>query len=415
MDRRESIREHGLKLAQSGVPITEKAAVWFSTNPVYEATACKYGTTTLQGMLNFGLNPIRYVVDMALTNWAEHKKTSGIVPVITWGLEQAAKQVGSNPKEWYCSYEPVRKWLAVEAYQNGKWVELHADKMTSANGRKTSAQSKAASAKKSSASETGGKTKTKKLFLNKIWNENCLETLKRMPDCSIDLIVTSPPYDELMDYKGLTLSEFAAIAKELYRVLKPGGVIVWVVADGTEKGSETGTSFRQALYFQDLGLNIHDTMIYEKSGFSFPEKNRYHQAFEYMFILSKGKPKTFNPIKDRKNKYVGIHGGEQSYRGEFGMRYNIWRYANGGNHNDTYGTAHPAPMPEALARDMILSFSNRGEAVYDPFGGSGTTVVEAMLLGRKWIASEISTVYCKMIENRFKVAIEGERKTKKAA
>lgn len=131
--------------------------------------------------------------------------------------------------------------------------------------------------------------------LNKIYNENCLDTMKRMPDGFIDMTVTSPPYDSLRDYKGYTFP-FEDIAKELYRVTKDGGVVVWVVGDATVNGSETGTSFRQALYFKEIGFNLHDTMIYSRSG-KFPGVNRYWQDFEYMFVLSKGKPKTFNPVR----------------------------------------------------------------------------------------------------------------------
>lgn len=250
--------------------------------------------------------------------------------------------------------------------------------------------------------------------LNKLWNENCLLTLRRLPYNSIDLILTSPPYDNMRKYNGYSF-EFEAIAKEIVRVLKPGGVVVWIVGDETHRGSESGTSFRQALYFKSVGLNQHDTMIYEKSGFARPSTNRYHQTFEYMFILSKGKPKTFNPIKDRPNKYVGIHGGERSFRGEFGMRTNIWRYAVGGNNTSTDKQAfkHPAPMPDGLARDHIISWSDPGDLIYEPFCGSGTTIVQAEILGRKWIASEISEEYCELIKQRLAVAKRQMAKSKK--
>ena len=174
--------------------------------------------------------------------------------------------------------------------------------------------------------------------INKIYNENCLDTMAKMPDCFVDLTVTSPPYDNLRDYNGYTF-DFEGIAKELYRITKEGGVVVWVVGDATIKGSETGTSFKQALYFKDIGFNLHDTMIYEKNGFRFPFPNRYHQTFEYMFIFSKGSPKTFNGIKDRKNIHTNRTGknmkrerdGTKTYREsftpeEYGKRYNVWRY-----------------------------------------------------------------------------------------
>lgn len=242
---------------------------------------------------------------------------------------------------------------------------------------------------------------------NKIYNENCLDTMARMPDNFVDLTVTSPPYDNLRDYKGYSF-DFESIAKELYRITKEGGVVVWVVGDETQDGSESGTSFRQALYFKETGFNLHDTMIYSKNGFRFPFPNRYHQVFEYMFIFSKGKPKTFNPIKDKPNKHIDYSermkrekDGSKTFRKafmaeEFGKRYNIWQYAIGGDK----GVDHPATFPEKLAEDHILSWSNEGDLVYDPFMGSGTTAKMAMNNKRNYIGSEISKEYCDIAENR---------------
>jgi site-specific DNA-methyltransferase (adenine-specific) len=244
---------------------------------------------------------------------------------------------------------------------------------------------------------------------NMIHNENCLDTMARMPDGSIDLTVTSPPYDNLRDYNGYSF-DFEPIARELYRVTKDGGVVVWVVGDATINGSETGTSFRQALFFMSLGFNLHDTMIYQKHNFSNPSSNRYHQIFEYMFVFSKGKPKTFNALKDRPNVEAGKIGswGKNTSRQvdgtmversrkvntEFGMRYNIWRMKT------EMKPLHPAPFPEALAEDHILSWSNAGDLVYDPFLGSGTTALCARRLGRNYVGSEISEEYCLVAKAR---------------
>lgn len=237
-------------------------------------------------------------------------------------------------------------------------------------------------------------------FLNKIFNEDCLQTMDRMPNDYIDLVVTSPPYDDLRKYNGYSF-DFESVANELYRITKQGGVVVWVVGDATKNGSETGTSFKQALYFIQLGFNLHDTMIYSKSGFKYPSNDRYHQTFEYMFVFSKGKPKTFNPIKDRKNKYVGVHGGEKSFRDEYGKRFNVWYYANGCN-NTTKDAVfkHPAIFPEQLANDHIISWSNEGDLVYDCFMGSGTVAKMAIINKRNWIGSEISKEYCDIIKQR---------------
>ena len=231
----------------------------------------------------------------------------------------------------------------------------------------------------------------------KLIQGDCLEKMKDIPDVSIDLTVTSPPYDNLRKYNGYVF-DFEGIAKELYRVTKTGGVVVWVVGDATIRGSETGTSFRQALYFKDVcGFNLHDTMIYQKSQACFGSNNCYLQSFEYMFIFSKGKPSSLNLIRDRKNVRSGSESmskqglsanGIKSKRikremNEYGKRKNIWEYGVGGG-----DTGHPAPFPENLARDHIISWSNEGDTVLDPMMGSGTTGKMAKILKRNFIGIE---------------------------
>jgi DNA modification methylase len=246
------------------------------------------------------------------------------------------------------------------------------------------------------------------------------EVLKTLDTASIDLTVTSPPYDNLRSYHGYTF-DFPAIASELFRVTKPGGVVVWVVGDETVKGSETGSSFRQALHFKDVcGFNLHDTMIWDKASFSAVGSlaTRYAPVFEYMFVLSKGKPKAFNPIKDKPNKWAGtkLHGTLRNSDStlkpmsnpgklvaDFGQRHNIWTQtpikSNRGE------ASHPAAFPEELARDHIISWSDPGDCVLDPFLGSGTTGVAARLLGRNFIGIEVSEEYL----NNARTRIEGVR------
>jgi len=252
--------------------------------------------------------------------------------------------------------------------------------------------------------------------INKIYNENCLKTMQKMPNNFIDLTVTSPPYDNLRVYKdniGLewNFDKFKPIAKELYRVTKKGGVIVWVVGDATNKGTETGTSFKQALYFKECGFNLHDTMIWNKSNpFNFGSNNCYIQSFEYMFILSKDKPKSLNFIRDRKVKstksFKAISkdkSNNRHYNGKvvtpnkFGKRYNLWVYSV-----ESGKKQHPAVFPEQLANDHIISWSDVDDIVYDPFGGSGTTAKMSILNNRRWIISEISNEYCEIIAKKIK-------------
>lgn len=258
----------------------------------------------------------------------------------------------------------------------------------------------------------------------KIFNEDCLDTMSKMSDNYIDLVLTSPPYDNLRDYKKYNF-QFEKIAKELHRVIKEGGVCVWVVGDQTVKGSETGTSFKQALFFKEVGFNLFDTMIYQKKPRGAVGNNKtYWQTFEYMFVLSKGSPKTINLIKDRKNldQRKGDKGTKRLKSGElkkisrngygkYGRRTNIWLYGvgKGQSSSDDIAFKHPAIFPENLAHDHIFSWSKENEIVYDPFLGSGTTLVMAEKLNRNWIGSEISNEYCKLAKERINNFIKSSK------
>ena len=259
--------------------------------------------------------------------------------------------------------------------------------------------------------------------LNKIYNEDCLEGMKRIQDGFVDLTVTSPPYDNLRTYNGnieqWSFEKFQGIAKELYRVTKHGGVVVWIVADATIKGSETGTSFRQALHFMDCGFNLHDTMIWSKPSFTAVGalKIRYAQTFEYMFVFSKGKIKTFNALKDRKttsrskDKHGMIRQKDGGFRpmsnrgkqyGEFGIRYNVWDMPPVMSNIER--TWHPAQFPEQLASDHIISWSNEGDTVLDCFMGSGTTGKMALLNNRNFIGIELDDKYFEIAKRRISEA-----------
>jgi site-specific DNA-methyltransferase (adenine-specific) len=249
--------------------------------------------------------------------------------------------------------------------------------------------------------------------LERIYNEDCLKTMKRMPDCFVDFVITSPPYDDIRNYNGFTF-EFERIAKELYRVLKEGGVMIWVVADATINGSESCTSFKQALGFVEIGFRLHDTMIYYKNNPMPQTGNRYHQHFEYMFCLSKGSPKTFNPITE-KTKYNGLanmknRGKEGTLLYEKVMRTtdkkagNVFCYSVGGgiSTKDRIAYNHPAIFPEKLVQDQIQTWTDENDLVYDPFMGSGTTAKVAQVMSRHWLGSEISAQYVGIAEERLK-------------
>ena len=251
-----------------------------------------------------------------------------------------------------------------------------------------------------------------------IYNYDCIEIMDLLiaEGSQVDLTVTSPTYDDLRDYeKSLVwnFDVFKKVAQRLYNITKEGGVVVWVVGDKTIKGSESGTSFKQALYFKEIGFNLHDTMIWYKGSCPFTDKTRYYQSFEYMFILSKGKPKCFNPIQDRKNKWSGtkVHGTLRQSNGtlvkpsgvkkgrevkEYGYRFNVWEVSP--ERNNT--TGHPAVFSEKLAQDHILSWSNEDDTVLDCFMGSNTTGKMALLNNRKFIGIEKVEDYFEISKQR---------------
>lgn len=262
-------------------------------------------------------------------------------------------------------------------------------------------------------------------FLNTHIHSDFVSQAQIIPDNSIDLTVTSPPYDDIRNYnkqvktkKGDKFSfDFDGIVNQLYRVTKDGGVVVWVVNDQVKNGGETGNSFRQALKFIEKGFTLYDTMIYMKNGAPFPEKTRYSQVFEYMFVFSKGSPKTVNILKDKKNKWAGhTNFGKRVMRtkdgelkempkfeiSEYGNRYNVWAYSTGKNYStkDDFAFEHPAIFPEELAEDHILSWSNEGDIVLDPMVGSGTTSKMAKLNNRNFIGYDINQEYISIANRR---------------
>ena len=247
---------------------------------------------------------------------------------------------------------------------------------------------------------------------------DCLERMKEIPDGAVDLTVTSPPYDNLRNYNGNNSlwgeHVWKSVLSELYRVTKKGGVVVWVVGDATIKGSETGTSFKQAIYAMSCGFNLHDTMIYKKTGGGARGSNLcYWQNFEYMFVFSKGRPKSINLIHDKNNvtagkRNSGVNGrgknGEQRFKevtktAAVGRRENVWVIPAGNNTTDDK-TDHPAVFPESLAKDHIISWSNTGDLILDPFMGSGTTGKMAKINGRDFIGIEMDEGYFNIAKKR---------------
>lgn len=257
-----------------------------------------------------------------------------------------------------------------------------------------------------------------------LWQGDCLELMKNIPDGSVNLTVTSPPYDNLRSYNGNNDQwgehVWKKVLQDLFRITADGGVVVWVVGDATIKGSETGTSFKQALWAMDCGFRLHDTMIYHKNGLP-KNHNRYEQDFEYMFVFSKGKPESFNPIKiptkypeketARQNSFFSKtseanrsarSGKKRKPVGSEKIKGNIWYITAGKGHStmDIEAFKHPAIFPEKLAHDHIISWSNEGDTVLDPFMGSGTTGKMAKITGRNFIGIELDPDYFQIANKR---------------
>lgn len=256
--------------------------------------------------------------------------------------------------------------------------------------------------------------KYSKLPINKIICGDAIEVMEKIPSNSIDLVVTSPPYDELRNYKGYSFN-FEGIANGLFRVIKEGGALVWVVGDKIRKGNKSLTSFRQALFFQGIGFNAHDVMIYKKKNTPFMRTNGYTNCFEYMFVFSKGSPRKFNPLKVKTARQgremlpfnKGADGINKKIMGELKPEKtmtNIWEYAVGlhGTTSDKIAFEHPAVFPEKLAEDHILSWTNKGDVVFDPMCGSGTTCKMAIKNGRSYIGCDISREYVELTKKRLK-------------
>jgi site-specific DNA-methyltransferase (adenine-specific) len=252
-------------------------------------------------------------------------------------------------------------------------------------------------------------------YLDSIIHGKCVEVMTDWPAEIIDLVHTSPPYDALRHYHGYKF-DVKAVAEQLYRVLKPGGLVVWIVADQTIKGSKTGSSHRHVLTFQDCGFRLHDTMIYEKNGIRYPDKVRYYNCFEYMFVFSKGRPETTKLIRDRENVTAGqmqswtererdgslTKRAKKKIAAPFGVRRNIWPYHTGSHHTapDNLWRSHPAVFPLQLAEDHIISWTRPGDIVLDPMCGSGQTLLAALINERHYIGIDCSAEYCRLARER---------------
>jgi site-specific DNA-methyltransferase (adenine-specific) len=240
--------------------------------------------------------------------------------------------------------------------------------------------------------------------------------MKEMPDNAVDLMVTSPPYDSIRDYNGYAF-DLHETGKEVYRILKPGGIGVMVLQDQTHNFGKSLTSFRTILDWCDsIGFKLFECVIYRKYG---PEgawwRNRFRVDHEYMPIFLKGeRPQYFNkePLKVQSKHGGRILTGSGSRRTDGGTnptvtrminptkcRGTIWDYLMAGD-KDSLKRRHPATFPDQIPMDFISCFCPPGGIVLDPFMGCGSTAVAAVRLDRKFIGFEISSAYCELAKKR---------------
>jgi site-specific DNA-methyltransferase (adenine-specific) len=259
-------------------------------------------------------------------------------------------------------------------------------------------------------------------FVDQIIHNDCVSEMATLPDNCIPLTVTSPPYDKLRRYGGQRWSfeTFEKVARQLFRLTMPGGVVLWVVQDGTVDGSLTGTSARQWLYFQQIGFDLNSVLILATRGWR-SQTSRYANQFHFGFVLSKGRPRAFHPIRDRINSTAGQRlrcsrrsaSGEAvtTYNGDrrlglHGYRANVWFYDVGGGKStkDRYASRHEALMPEQMARDLIISWSRPGDLIFDPFCGAATTCKMALLSHRHYLGIEAHALYYRLALRRMRDA-----------
>lgn len=249
---------------------------------------------------------------------------------------------------------------------------------------------------------------------------NAVDVMDSMESDFVDLTVTSPPYDNLRDYNGYSF-DFESIANGLFRITKPGGIVIWVVGDKTIKGNRTLTSFRQAIYFQEIGFNVHDVMIYRKKNTPFMRSNAYTNCFEFMFVFSKGSPEVFNPIMEptvrsgnemlvSNKKSDGVNSKVLRTLNAKKVKTNVWDYAvgMGGSTRDKIAFKHPAIFPEKLVSDHISTWTNPGDFVFDPMCGSGTTMKVAAELNRNYFGCDISQDYVELANERLSLMKEND-------
>lgn len=254
--------------------------------------------------------------------------------------------------------------------------------------------------------------------LNEIYCIDCVEGMKKIPDNSVDIVVTSPPYDGIRDYNGFNF-DLHETGRGLIRILKEGGIVAMVIQDQTKNFGKTLTSFKTIIDWCDnIGFKLFECVIYRKHGSEGAWwTNRFRVDHEYMPIFLKGeKPQYFN----KENlKVPSIHGGKvmtgsgsRRTDGKTNARVTrpintmkcrgtIWNYLMAGD-KDPIKRQHPAPFPDQIPLDFIECFCPPGGVVLDPFMGSGSTAVAAKKLNRKYIGFDTSEEYIKIAHARLR-------------
>lgn len=248
---------------------------------------------------------------------------------------------------------------------------------------------------------------------------DAIEHASTLASDSVDLVLFSPPYDGVRDYRGNWTLDLPALGSELLRVVKDGGFAVMVIADGTKNQRKSMTTFRTAVAWEDAGWSLFESVIYSRDGRPGAWwATRFRVDHEHILMFYKGKrprPVTHHdglrvPSKHAGKKWTGTQRLTDGTLVKTSAtvaadkcRGTIWHYATSNSEGNRTKAKHPATFPDALARDVILALSAPGDVVYDPMMGSGTSVVIAAQEGRRWLGNDFFAEYVEIAQQRLAV------------
>ena len=242
---------------------------------------------------------------------------------------------------------------------------------------------------------------------NKFYNENCLDTIKRFDNETIDLVVTSPPYFNARDYSQYSdvndyMEQMKEIFTDIYSKLKESRMCIINISPVlVPRENRSKQSYRIALPFyfvpmmEKIGYEFLEDIIWKKPSGAVPNRNggffRHRKPVAY-------KPNIVTEyilvFKKKSDKLIDKFLKNDSLVGDDYEKTNVWEF------NPETKSKHPAPFPKTLVEKCVKYYSYENDLIYDPFGGSGTTGYVSEQLNRNWVMSEIHQEYIEMFNKR---------------